>query len=60
MRTNLYGETKYLQTRSSWLNSALRGVEAVYLVSVRQQWLVLYDTESEYQRWYQLILDGTD
>ena len=40
---------KHLQTRFSWLNSALRGEEAVYLVSVRQQWLLLYHTESVYQ-----------
>ena len=36
-----------LKTRSSWLNCALRGDEAVFLVSIGQQcWLVLGGTES--------------
>ena len=32
--------------RSSWLDCALRGDEAVYWVSIGQQWLVLGGTES--------------
>ena len=35
-----------IMTYSSWLNCALRGDEAVYWVSVGQQWLVLGSTES--------------
>ena len=33
-------------TRLSWLNCALRGDEAVYWVSIGQQWLVPGGTES--------------
>ena len=39
---------QHLQTRCSWLNCALGGEEAMYLVSIVQQWLVLYNTESVY------------
>ena len=35
-----------LKTRSSWLNCALRDDEALYWVSIGQQWLVLGSTES--------------
>ena len=33
-------------TRFSWLNCVLRGDEAVYWVSIGQQWLVIGVTES--------------
>ena len=42
---NLY-QSYSCQTRSSWLNCALRGDEAVYWAIIGQQWLVLADTES--------------
>ena len=37
------------ETRSSWVNCALRGDEAVYWVSIGQQWLVLGGTETLYE-----------
>ena len=39
-------QQKKKRTRSSWLNCALRGDEAVFWVSIGQQWLVLGGTES--------------
>ena len=36
-----YFKRKVKKTRSVWFNSALRGDEAVYWVSIGQQWLVL-------------------
>ena len=38
-----------VETRSSWLNCALRGDEAVYLVSIGQQCLVLGGVLSHYK-----------
>ena len=37
---------KQVQTGPSWLNCALQGDEAVYWVSMGQQWLVLGGTGS--------------
>ena len=48
-----------MSTRSSWLNFALRNDEAVYWVSIGQQWLLLGGTKVVYIRQYQLILYGT-
>ena len=39
-------KSKVIQTRSSWLNCALRADEAVYWVSIGQLWLVFGGTES--------------
>ena len=48
---------KTRDTRSSWLNCALRGDEAVYWVGIGQQWLVLGGTESAYWR-FQFVIAG--
>ena len=47
------------QTRSSWFNCALRGDEAVYWVSIGQQWLVYSGTGVSMRR-YQLVNDLTE
>ena len=41
-----FGRESNMLTRSSWLNCALRDDEALYWVSLVQQWLVLGGTES--------------
>ena len=48
------------QTRSSWFNCALRGDEAVYWISIGQQWLVLsqYEVDRVLRR-YQMLIDVT-
>ena len=48
---------KTTKSRFSWLNCALRGDEAVYWVSIGQQWLVLGGTESAYWR-FQFVIAG--